>query len=408
MWYKVILILLCAKLNATFCEKTVGNFIGSFLTFYVKSIDLLCRLRYNVTIGDGYMKKTERLNDLLKMIDNLSASEIEIIAGELYNKLSDCKSDEDTSAYNFTPEEVMACKHCGSLDFVKNGRDRHGHTRYICKDCHKTFSKNTNTVVAGTHKDSAVWKKYIQFMLEGKSIAKCAELCGLSIQTSFDWRHKILNALTESSFSGSLNGLVEMDEMFVRISYKGNHKNSKSFVMPRKAYHRGSDNRAKDNASKACLLCGVERNKAFFGEVTCRGLINVPMLTKVLDNRLAKDCVVMTDGSYAFGRYFKDRGDIEHISLPGHKNGNIPEVMGAFHINNVNALHKRFRDFLDKYNGVSTKYLGNYLALFLWLENNKQCDRTYRICQALAKDGTNVTAATLHCLAPAPDFAPAA
>ena len=178
--------------------------------------------------------------------------------------------------------------------------------------------------------------------------------------------------------------------------------------MPRKAYHRGTDNRIQGNASKACVLCGVERNKAFFGEVACRGLINVPVLTKVLDNRLEKDCVVMTDGSYAFGRYFKDRGDIEHISLPGHKNGNIPEVKGAFHINNVNALHKRFRDFLDKYNGVSTKYLGNYLALFLWLENNKQCDRTYRICQTITKDGTNVTAATLHRLAPAPDFAPAA
>lgn len=364
-------------------------------------------MRYNIVIGDDAMS-TKRVSDLVKLFDDLSSNEIADIADEIFNRLVYSEKQKDNSVYSFSSDSPVACKHCGSIDFVKNGKDRHGHTRYICKDCHKTFSRTTDTLVSGTHKDADVWKKYISLMLDGKSIAYCAAQCNLSTQTSFDWRHKILNALSESAFSESLTGLIEMDEMFIRISYKGNHKNSKNFTMPRESFHRGTDNRFGDNASKACLLCGVERNKAFFGIIPCRGLLNVPMLSKVFDNRLEQESIVMTDGSHAYLKYFKDRNDVEHISLAGHKNGKKPEVKGAFHINNVNALHKRFRDFLNKYNGVSTKYLGNYLSLFLWMENNKQCDRTYRLCCTLTKNKTKVTAATLHSLAPAPELAPAA
>ncbi len=354
------------------------------------------------------MSSTKRVSDLMKVLDKLSSNEIADIANKLFNRLVAQEEKEDASVYNFSPDAVMACKHCGSLDFVKNGKDRHGHTRYICKDCHKTFSKTTHTVVSGTHKDADVWKKYITLMLEGKSIAYCAAQCEICMQTSFDWRHKILNALSQTSFSDNFNGLIEMDEMFVRISYKGNHKNSKNFVMPRESFKRGTDNRFNDNNSKACLLCVVERDKGFYGTIPCRGLLNYRLLGDIFDNRIADESIVMTDGAYQYGHYFKGQSAIEHIALKSSYNGSKPEVKGAFHINNVNALHKRFRAFIDKYNGVSTKYLGNYLSLFLWCENNKHSNKVSEMCKSLCKNGTNITATNLHCLAPVPELAPAA
>ena len=37
----------------------------------------------------------------------------------------------------------------------------------------------------------------------------------------------------------TLDGIIEADETFFAISYKGNHSKSKTFAMPRKAHKRG-------------------------------------------------------------------------------------------------------------------------------------------------------------------------
>lgn len=351
------------------------------------------------------MKKNFKLDEILSILNNMPENQAKSIVDDLYNKLSAGKI-ADNSVYSFSKGTVTFCKHCGSTSFVKNGKDRHGHTRYICKDCGKTFSDTTNTVVSGTHKDSDTWKTYIKAMLEGCSLEACAEKCHISVPTAFVWRHKILNALNEHSFNNTFNGLVEMDEAWVRISYKGNHSKSKDFIMPRKAYKRGSDNHQKSNGARACVLCAVERNKSYSAIIPCRGLLNVKMLSIILDDKLSDDCIVMTDGLHTYGKYFSNT-KIEHVVLPS-KIGQKPTVKGAYHLNNVNAMHSRFKLFLRNYNGVSTKYLNNYLSLFLWLENNKNYNKYDLACESLSKPGSYVTATQLHQLAQTPDFAPAA
>ena len=37
-------------------------------------------------------------------------------------------------------------------------------------------------------------------------------------------------------------------------------------------------------------------------------------------------------------------------------------VKGAFHVQNVNAYHSRLRQWLNKFHGVATRYLPNYLG----------------------------------------------
>ena len=351
------------------------------------------------------MKKNFKLDEILSILNNMPEKQAKSIVDDLYNKLSSSEV-ADNSAYSFSKDTTAFCKHCGSTSFVKNGKDRHGHTRYICKDCGKTFSDTTNTVVSGTHKDSATWKTYIEAMLEGCSLEECAERCKISVPTAFTWRHKILNALDEHSFNHTFNGLVEMDEAWVRISYKGNHSKSKSFSMPRNSYKRGSDNREQSNGAKVCVLCAVERNKFFSATIPCRGLLNAKLLDNVLDNKFSDDCIVMTDGLHAYIKYFSNT-NVEHISLPSQA-GHKPSVKGAYHLNNVNAMHSRFKLFLRNYNGVSTKYLNNYLSLFLWLENNKYYNKHDLVCESLSKPGSYITATQLLQLAPTPDFAPAA
>ena len=47
------------------------------------------------------------------------------------------------------------------------------------------------------------------------------------MQQLFFWRHKIIDAIRKFIGYGSLEGVIELDETYFALSYKGNH--SKSF-----------------------------------------------------------------------------------------------------------------------------------------------------------------------------------
>lgn len=175
-----------------------------------------------------------------------SNTELEIVK-QLFSTLSNndkktfLKSIKSTekSEQNFTLlRELKNCPHCKSTHFKKNGTT-HGKQRYICNDCHKTFAITNDTILFSSKKDLSVWKKYIHYMIEKYSLRKTAKICGINLSTAFNWRHKILDALQEMQNSVKLDGIVEVDETFMPISYKGHHKD---FNFPRSAKHRGAAN----------------------------------------------------------------------------------------------------------------------------------------------------------------------
>jgi hypothetical protein len=43
---------------------------------------------------------------------------------------------------------------------------------------------------------------------------------------------------------------------------------------------------------------------------------------------------------------------------------------GAWHIQNVNAYHSRFKGWLQRFRGVATSYLPNYLGWYRALDRN--------------------------------------
>lgn len=86
------------------------------------------------------------------------------------------------------------CPHCGHAEVSRNGKFN-GAQRYICKSCRKTFTDFTRSPKHNSNKDVTKWIKYAKCMINGYSIIKCAREVGISIPTSFYWRHKILDAI---------------------------------------------------------------------------------------------------------------------------------------------------------------------------------------------------------------------
>ena len=108
--------------------------------------------------------------------------------------------------------ERQGCPHCASRDIVGWGRSD-GLLRYRCKACRRTFNALTKTPMAHLRKKEK-WLDHAQAMIEGKSLAKTAKLCGVHPTTAFRWRHRFLRAPADDK-PRTLSGIVEADETFI-------------------------------------------------------------------------------------------------------------------------------------------------------------------------------------------------
>lgn len=314
----------------------------------------------------------ERLDKIISAAESLEQKDLEALSSKILQML---KLSSGSNTYQ-EENQVHSCRRCSSSAILKYGKDKNGKQRYKCKNCNTIFYETSYSVVSKSRHSLSVWKRYIVLLLKGTSLIQCAKECNISVQTAFTWRHKILHALQLDQSDRMLGGAVEIDDLFFSISYKGNHKKSKNFTMPRKSYKRGTDNTAAAGG-KACVLCAVERRGQTYAEVVGVGRVSVDELKYAFDNRLLGDSIAMTDKAPEFNLYFKD-SSIELVSLRSRANRyrsfSPPEVKGSFHIQNVNNLHSRIRKTMKRYNGVATKYLNHYISLFIWIENYKKID----------------------------------
>ncbi|GAH36101.1 unnamed protein product, partial [marine sediment metagenome] len=127
-------------------------------------------------------------------------------------------------------ERLLAhCPHCGSVHFVKKkggGGKRNNSQRFLCRNCRQFFVSHTNTILFYTQKDISVWQMlYVRCMMEKYLFHKSARVCGIAVFTVFLWGHKILDALQNMHNTVALCGVVEADETFTHLLFKGNYKN---------------------------------------------------------------------------------------------------------------------------------------------------------------------------------------
>ncbi len=228
--------------------------------------------------------------------------------------------------------------------------------------------------------------KFIELTLLGASISKCEEECNISHQTAFTWRHKSLNAFRINQESTHMSGQIEVDEMLIPISYKGNHVQGESFNkrclnadksnngLPRQSYERGTDNKSSSSKNKACVFCMVkDGNKGFYATVPGVGFMNPTMLDATIGRHVKKeDALVLVDQYQTTVNYLASN-NYNHTILAANTSecyyGHKPEIQGDKHLQHINAMHRHLRRFLKTYCGVSTKYLENYVSLYVWLKN---------------------------------------
>lgn len=250
------------------------------------------------------------------------------------------------------------CPHCNSNLVVRFGKTKQGSQRYRCKDCGRTFTASTGTLFSHSRRPGLL-RQYLNCMNLQMSLRKTARSCGISLPTAFAMRHRILDSLSSANAASRLDGIVEADETFLDLSFKGNHSRN-AFKLPREAHRRGHTQTQRGHSlHKVCLITAIDRESDTLIRVSNLGVPTAGDLTDTLHATMPAGTTLCTDRNSAYIALAKQ----ESVNLVQLRGGRIKH--GLFHIQNVNQLHSALKEFLRPFRGVSTKYLPNYMT---WLQ----------------------------------------
>lgn len=251
----------------------------------------------------------------------------------------------------------MGCPYCGGTYVVKYGKHRN-HQRYKCKNCNKTFTDLTFSPLNGTHYIEK-WSIFIYCMIKGYSLRKAQEILKVTWVSLFYWRHKILTALKQINVQ-KFQGIVEMDDIYFPYSEKGSRH-----IVNRRPRERGEGykNTIDLEENKVCVLAVRDRRKNTFSKVTCLGKILKETIDKTIGSKLCEKNQLCTDNWREYKGYARKKGISHHVVNSvycGDKN---------YHIRNINNYNMEFSLWLEKFRGVASKYLNNYLSWFKILDS---------------------------------------
>ncbi len=250
------------------------------------------------------------------------------------------------------------CPHCSSTHYQKWGV-RSNLQRYRCSSCHKTFNTLSGTPLARLrHKEK--WMDFTNDLIKSKSIRESAKHCGVHKNTTFRWRHRMLNN-TKSLIPEHLHGIVEFDETYFLESEKGNHHLDRK---PRKRGGKASQRGV--SSEQTAVLVARDRNGNTIDAILFKS--NQDTLAEVMVPIVDKDVLLCSDKKTSYRAFAKKY----HFTLET-INASAKEYVKdkIYHIQNVNAYDSRLKAWMKHFNGVATKYLESYLAWMRLLDTEK-------------------------------------
>lgn len=229
----------------------------------------------------------------------------------------------------------LHCPRCNSTKIVKNGTYKH-RQNYRCKDCRKAMSTHTGTVLSGIHKREQ-FIQYTKCLEEGLTIKQSAKQLGISIATSFAWRHKHLSA--------------------IRPLEKNTFQEVKSFSIIKTNYsekgRKKVENKQKETLVKS-LVCTDLRGAVFVKKYN-----NSRELDGVLRNPKLSSGVAVSVPNVQL-QYAVQRQNVNSKTTK-------PIQKKQFEIAKVTSI--KLDEWLYKFRGVATKYLQRYWDWY-------SCDKT--------------------------------
>ena len=249
------------------------------------------------------------------------------------------------------------CPHCGSTNVNKSGFNR-GKQRFECKDCHRHYVTTTGTIMENSHYGEDVWQIAVSDTLsENISIDNTAEKAGISHNTAFNMRHKILLVLEAKvqREPAIMSGISELDETYVLECEKGRKFDENAPRKPRK--HGAVASKRGISSEQICIMSGVQRGGVVYAKTINRAHPTNDEIKAAFKGHIEAGSVAFTDGLKGY-KCLESEVDCVIESVPN------DEQKRTANLNNVNGFHSHIQEAYRHYRAVATKYLNRYNALF--------------------------------------------
>ena len=268
------------------------------------------------------------------------------------------------------------CPLCGAGNTVKNGRDRRGLQRFLCRslDCLKSFTAVTGTPLSGMRMPHK-WLEFSQTLIDKRSLSWVKEHLGISRKTGLAWRKRLLGSSTELP-ADMLSGIIEADETYFLQSFKG-HRGWKKGAPPvdRPPRYRGSGAVKTGLSSEHVPVVTALDNSNHLVQGVLPQRTDSEIVALLVE-QVDVGSLICSDGHSSYPK-LADARSCEHrtIKRPIHsqedKERGLPKGRpGALGLGRVNAYHQTIKiSFNGIFKGVSTRYLPNYLALAKHIRN---------------------------------------
>ena len=99
-------------------------------------------------------------------------------------------------------------------------------------------------------------------------------------------------------------------------------------------------------------------------------------ITKAFEGRLSEGTTLITDAHPSYKSFAKENPLLIHKTFIA--KDHVSKTDKKVHVQTVNHTHRELKDFLRQFNGVSSKYLQNYLNLFAYADKLRESKHTIK------------------------------
>ncbi len=270
----------------------------------------------------------------------------------LFDWIKDYGDEEKcrTQLFNLKWPNGFVCPECSSSSFCSLK------TRKIlqCNRCHHQTSLLSGTIFESTHLPLTQWFLAIHLITQAKTAISTMELMreiGVSYNTAWKVKHKLMQVMKERDDSKPISGLVQLDDAYWGGEQRGGKRgrgssNKTPFVAAVSVNEKGHPIRMNFNVVKGFRLTEVSR---------------------WAKKHLTPESVVVTDGLACFSAV-TDSGCTHHSIVTG----GGPDCVELAEFTWVNTMIGNVKSSIHgTYHSVSKKHLPRYLAEFCYRFNRR-------------------------------------
>jgi len=297
-----------------------------------------------------------------KQTNETSSAQLPVSAEENSQKKSSVNPLASILKY-ISEKQVRVCPKCGKSHYILNGKKKDVQY-FLCKNCGKSFNEFTGTTIAYIKKKEKL-QDYFLLMLSGSGIKACSETIKICNQTSFDWRHKIIASLREY-VPEEYKGITEMIDLSAPFSRKGQGAKTKKIGQKGKITDPASNLKAetikKGGYIPLSLVAIGDRNYHFEITIVQQGPLSEEELKKQLKQKLNKTKKLCLS-DHPILRQFAGKRKISYFISK--KDQKVKGCNKYYHTDTIDSTYIKLFSFMDRFQGVSSSYLQNYLYWYM-------------------------------------------